>query len=1030
MAKKAIINVTDFRGGYSTNIPDERMPGNMVRTGQNVYWEDGLRKRKGWSAYGATFPSAADFIFGSIRAFMNSKWTQVTAASLTASSTVIRFMTDNGTAKTFVEIDNSFTVSTSVEAADRFRFAIMKINGQDAVCGVDKESIQKPFVIYYDSGFQIKTIEEFDLRTRTNDDWFAGQYDVSESNPFFDKTSEAQSITADDFPLATTTNGDGFYVAGILTFNKVKITNATQFDDLDYKLTKSIYQAYTNLMTDPTDLTTGNWTEINGCVASNPSLTINGNAFTKLTTDGTANPQIRQIKTVTSGVSNVASVILRNGNLSGAETSTFFYIDNVGLATTLGQLTITWATKSVVQNDGDDFDYTWIDDDTVELYLEVTTDQVSTRFRIDPDNGTVAGKYIYATECQVVDSTTTMFPFVDGTHAIDIINETFTLPDQCTIVWRGKPRFAYDTASDKFFWSWRVDATHYLYAKYNSGASDIIQLIWYDGGTLRTINSYQFDDGSSFTDLNQEMIIVVSFDGSSGSQTGSRLIIIPLTSGAVNEDATFNATPDVKSSTFPTMSQGHFNSLNQADSEVSYTRVYEDLLVGAVTDEDTLVALLKDKTVLLDNTYTIASYQYYQGNDNWAPLSLVQEPDWTAAAGERILEFNYPRLWKTWDGAEAQDSVPSEVSGTLFNRFVIRVRFTTAPTSAQTADYFTVFHSQYLTQITDGDIAHQLHVHNSRLFLAAGSNVNYSPVGRITDWHVYDVETFIRGGDKIQKMISHRGYLAIFKGASIYGLLGNSVQNWVVKELDTTIGTDFPSSIAVVNQTIFFVGSDGYIYGFNGDVSKRLSKHIHSDMTTLLASYTPYAIHFESNFYLLLGPNILRFDPDTIREDDLGDGLVSFWKYITAASGISTLTSPVYFNGDQDNNFLVAQDDNEFIQLETSNYKDVHSGDNNIAIDVKTKDLSFGQFGLKKNYTRVKPDVEKAGNWTFTLLSDHEASSISVTLATGAGPGQYTEDVSVPYTIDGKDLTLRFQNTSAVFAAIYGYALNVARRVF
>lgn len=667
MAKRSIISVTDFRGGYSSNIPDERMPNGMVRTGENVYWENRLKKRKGWSEYGATFPTAADFIFGSIRAYMNSKWTHVCAVSLTATSTTIRFMTDNGTAKTFVEIDSGFTVTTSVEAADRFRFTIMKVNGQDAVCGVDKEAIQKPFVIYYDSGFVIETIEEYDTRTRTNDDWYAGQYDASATNPYFDKSSEAQSSTADDFPLATTTNGDGFYVAGILTFNKFVITSASQFD--------------------------------------------------------------------------------------------------------------------------------------------------------------------------------------------------------------GSP---------------------------------------------------------------------------------------------------------------------------------------------------------------------VAVYEFYTAAGTWANLSMVQTPTWTAAAGDRTFEFNIPGLtdstaaasrWVPWDGAEAQDSVPSVVSGTLFNRYVIRVRYTTAPTSAQTGDYLTVYHSQYLSQIMAGDIPHQITTHNSRLFLAAGSNVNYSPVGRIKGWHVYDTETFIRGGNSIQSMVTHRGYLVIFKGASIYGLLGNSVQNWVVKELDTTIGSDYASSVTVVNQTIFFVGSDGYIYGFNGDVSKRISKHIHDDMTTLLASYTPYAIYFQSNFYLLLGPNILRFDPDTIREDDLGDGLVSFWKY-TTASTISTLTSPVYFNGDQDNNFLMAQDDDEFIQLETSNYKDVHSGDSNISIDVKAKDSTFNLFGHNKNYSRVKPDIEKAGNWTFTLLSDHESNSVAVTLASGTGPGQYTEDVSVPYTIDGKDLTLRFQNTSAVFAAIYGYALNVARRVF
>ena len=656
MAKRSVVHVTDFSGGYSSDLPDERMAANMLRTGENLYWEAGLRKREGVSRYGETFPSTANIIYGHIRAYMNGKWTHVTAVSLTASDTVLRFMTDNATAKTFVEIDNTFThTAAPIFIPERYRFSLMKVNGEDAVIGVDSSRVEKPFVIYYDSGFKIKTLEEYDIRTRDNDFWYAGKYDVSEGNPYFDYTSEAQSDTADDFPLTSTTIGDGFYISGILTFNKVLFTSASQF------------------------------------------------------------------------------------------------------------------------------------------------------------------------------------------------------------------------------------------------------------------------------------------------------------------------------------------------------------------------------------SAAVAVYEYYQGDDTWASLgTLVQTPAWTAAVGDRTLEFDYPQDWAKWDGLDAQTSVPALIPDTLYNRFVIRVRFTTAPDAAQTADTLTLYHSQYLTQIMAGDIPHQLHVHNSRLFLASGSNVNYSPYGLITGWNEYDTESFIRGGNLIQKMVTHKGYLCIFKGAAIYGLLGNSVDNWVVKELDPTIGSNKGSSVVVINQTVFFIGTDKYIYGFNGEVSKKISKHVHSDISADAVNEV-FSVNHKGWYIANMGSNRYKFDPDSVREDDLGDGIVSIWKY----TGSTTIENSIYFDGDGDNSKLIGIGQGRFYETENGKYYDEDGAGNiDITIDYKSKDLSFGEFGLKKNYNRIKPDVEKAGDYTLTLLSDHESDNIAVTLASETGPGQYTEDVSVPYEIDGKDLTLRLQNTSSVYAAIYGFALNVARRVF
>ncbi len=375
---------------------------------------------------------------------------------------------------------------------------------------------------------------------------------------------------------------------------------------------QDIFQAFTNLVQDPTDLRAagGNWTSQNTTDAIS-TFSINGNLFTKIVNLG-AN-QGYNYQPFTASFTNLVltgSVIMKKGSSVG--NTTLFRVRNITGAVNVFQLVPDFdnfgsspATPAV----GTLLDYDWIDSETLKIYFKCDalanlTDDVQVRC-YGSDNTTTA-EYTYWTEVQLIDEAEiTMFPFVEGIHAIDIINETFTLPDQCTIVWRGKPRFAFDTASNKYFWSWRIDATHLLSLYYNA-VTNTARGAWHDGGTVRTVDSTAFNaDGSGgLIKLNQEIIIVLSFDGSSGSQTGSRLIVVPLSSGAVNEDTSFSGTPDVKSSTFPTMAQGHFNSVTQADSETSYSRVYDDLLVGAVTSSADLTSLLGSMTNLLDIDYT------------------------------------------------------------------------------------------------------------------------------------------------------------------------------------------------------------------------------------------------------------------------------------------------------------------------------------------------------------------------------------------------------------------------------------------
>ncbi|KKK99415.1 hypothetical protein LCGC14_2632980, partial [marine sediment metagenome] len=113
----------------------------------------------------------------------------------------------------------------------------------------------------------------------------------------------------------------------------------------------------------------------------------------------------------------------------------------------------------------------------------------------------------------------------------------------------------------------------------------------------------------------------------------------------------------------------------------------------------------------------VAVYEYYADDSTWKACSMVTTPTWTAAAGDRTIEFNYPSDMGRWDGSES----------ILVNRFMFRVRFTTAPTSAFSCDYATVHHTQYITQITGSDQPHYVIAHNSRLWLAVGYIVYYSP---------------------------------------------------------------------------------------------------------------------------------------------------------------------------------------------------------------------------------------------------------------------------------------------------------------
>ncbi len=415
-------------------------------------------------------------------------------------------------------------------------------------------------------------------------------------------------------------------------------------------LALEVFRATTNLVSDPEDLTTGNWTEVD-VTASLSDEYYDGKRFSKILLSANLG-RIEQPITFTGNAVKSTSVIIKNGN--DANVSILIRDHDDGLAVKLN-ITINWATKTITESTGTAHIVSWLDDNTVEIGLiseSVTAandNRIWYRAPLDED-------YFYVTAAQAEDLPYPT-PYVNGSRAVTHPDETFEMPSRFTLDMIFKPWFTYDVASSLRFLSWYIDATHLMRINYDQG-SDLMRLDWKDGGTIRLLVSAAFDDGTTKT-VNQRIRITASIDLTTGTNAGSRFIVIPLEQGAISEDILWSGAIDPHESTFPTLSRGHENDLLQADSQFEYQRIYAGTLVGTVADSDDADALLAEKELILDLTdlkKITASYALIAGHNLSAGARIKLQ-------GNNFNSWNGPPLEEdmTWDSKTIIHSI-TEVS--------------------------------------------------------------------------------------------------------------------------------------------------------------------------------------------------------------------------------------------------------------------------------------------------------------------------------------------------------------------------------
>ncbi len=413
-------------------------------------------------------------------------------------------------------------------------------------------------------------------------------------------------------------------------------------------LALEVFQATENRAQDRENLTGAAWTEVNATAVLS-DLYYDGKRFTKVTNVGANVGYVRQDITDTwTTLTPSFSVLVKKGN--SAANTTRVQISNISTGLFDFQMVINWASWPNVPGtpqDGTLHGYEWKDSEILELRIICDAmDNLTDDLRIvcRGSNAATDGEYTYYTATQI-ENLPYPTPYVNGSRAVTHPDETFEMPSQFIIDMIVKPWFVYDTAINHRFAEWFIDSTHRLILYY--GPSDSFLLYWQDGGAIRLLESQQFDNGSSYTDINQRIRIIASVDLTTGTNAGSRFIVIPLESGAKFEDTTWDGAIDPHESTFPTLSRGHENDLLQADSQFEYQRIYAGTLVGTVADSDDADALLAEKELILDKTYLkkiTASYALIAGHNLSAGASIKLQ-------GNNFNSWNGPPLEEdmTWD---------------------------------------------------------------------------------------------------------------------------------------------------------------------------------------------------------------------------------------------------------------------------------------------------------------------------------------------------------------------------------------------
>ena len=132
-------------------------------------------------------------------------------------------------------------------------------------------------------------------------------------------------------------------------------------------------------------------------------------------------------------------------------------------------------------------------------------------------------------------------------------------------------------------------------------------------------------------------------------------------------------------------------------------------------------------------------------------------------------------------------------------------------------------------------VANNIIAHGNRLFIVKQSEPTRIEWCELADYTTWDGTAFAyipepKSSDPITGMISFQDDLVIFTKNGKWRLVGDYLENFSLEEAYGTMGAVSQEAICQDENYVYFVGTDGHVYRWNGNKDEQISRDIESDL--------------------------------------------------------------------------------------------------------------------------------------------------------------------------------------------------------
>jgi hypothetical protein len=373
----------------------------------------------------------------------------------------------------------------------------------------------------------------------------------------------------------------------------------------------------------------------------------------------------------------------------------------------------------------------------------------------------------------------------------------------------------------------------------------------------------------------------------------------------------------------------------------------------------------------------VVVYEYSKAANTWGTLTPTTTPNFTAATGDKTLEFDVPLDWAVWEDDTATD---------LVNKYLIRARFTTAPAGAQTMDLIVLSYTRSVSFALQNQSAVIVTEHGGRLWISAGEIVAYSAFNSALGWEPYFIEYFQGGTKAISNLVSHKNALYVFKNSITYKYSGTSFDNYIKTKI-ADIGTRLPSAAVSAGENIFFISDDG---GFIISSDTIIEAMNHVIFYTGLPTTVTYMTYFGNKIWTGT-PGYYHYviDINDITNIDNKPSVAVFKIGSTSAHKkvCSRYSSTAYLYGIGTGAITV-------MRYESGVYEDEATGSAASTTLVKTKLLDFSASSTRKVVPRIKVEALDGADLLTKFVDDSNNTIVSGTQSAKLDFGNLTNIIS------------------------------------